>query len=301
MEHMKKNNKIIVFLILLTSLISCSKDDDNSTPSNYLTSYNFSFSTEEFQVQYNSENQVTGFETVDPSSSTLTKVNNEITRNNNVVTGIGNATLTYNSLKQIASINDGTGNGQTELEYDASGRLINQRTNYFSGSITETKNLTYDSNNRIIKIIIHIVSSSINEYYKYNLSYDSQNNIKESNLSSSSDNSTYTLLETRLYTYDSKVNPLKKVIEQLSFGNFYLCPSYSFSLFETIKFNYLAAYALNWTCNNNLTHITIVSASGEISNATYEYTYNEEGLPAKVIITDEDDGTYSQNFFYTRK
>ena len=298
---MKKNKTIIFFLILLTSLISCSKDDDNNSPKTYLTSYNFSFSTEEFQLQYDSENKLTGFETIDPSSTTLTKINNEITRNNNVVTGIGNATLTYNTLKQISSIDDGTGNGQTELEYDASGRLINQRTNYFSGIITETKNLTYDSNNRVIKIIIHIIGSSINQYYKYNLSYDAKNNIKESNLSSSTDNSNYTLIETRLYTYDAKVNPLKKVIEQFSFGNFYNCPSYSFSLFETIKFNYIAAYALNWTSNNNLTHITIVSASGEISNETYEYTYNQEGLPSKVIITDQDGGTYSQNFFYTRK
>ena len=298
---MKKTSKTIVYFILLLGLLSCSKDDDNTTEETYLSSYTFSFSTEEFQVHYNSENQVTGFETLDPSSSTLTKINNEIIRNNNEITAIGNASLTYNALKQIASINDGTGNGQTELEYDASGRLINQSTTYFGGSITETKNMTYDSNNRIIKIIIHIVSSSINQYYKYNLSYDIQNNIKEINLSTSTDNSTYNLIETRLYTYDTKVNPFKKVIERLSTGNFYICPNSSFSLFETIKFNYLAAYALNWTSNNNLTHITIVSASGEISNATYEYTYNQEGLPSKVIITDEDGGTYSQNFFYTRK
>lgn len=298
---MRKMSKTIVCFILLLGLLSCSKDDDNTTEETYLSSYTFSFSTEEFQVHYNSENQVTGFETLDPSSSTLTKINNEIIRNNNEITAIGNATLTYNALKQIASINDGTGNGQTELEYDTAGRLINQSTTYFGGSITETKNMTYDSNNRVIKIIIHIVSSSINEYYKYNLSYDSQNNIKETNLSTSTDNSTYNLIETRLYTYDSKVNPLKKVIERLSLGNFYVCPSYSFSLFETIKFNYLSAYAFHFSSNNNLTHITIVASGGTITNASYEYTYDTAGYPTKVIITDEDGGTYSQNFFYTRK
>ncbi|WP_130735103.1 hypothetical protein [Flavobacterium sp. J27] len=292
-------SKTIVFLILLASFYSCSNDDDNTTKETYLSSYTFSFSSDEFQLQYNSENKLIGFETLDPTSSIITKINNEITRNTNgMVTAIGNTSLTYNTSKQISSIDDGTGNGQTLLEYDASGRLINQTTNYFSGSITETKNMTYDANNRIIKIIIHVVSSTINEYYKYNLSYNTQNNISEMNLSSSSDNATYNLIETQIFTYDTKKNPFSKIAKNLHFGSFYINPSYPFSLFQTIKFNYISAYALQWTSNNNLTHTTIVAPGGTISNASYEYTYNTEGYPTKVIITDEDGENYTQNFFY---
>ena len=63
---MRKMSKTIVCFILLLGLLSCSKDDDNTTEETYLSSYTFSFSTEEFQVHYNSENQVTGFETLVP-------------------------------------------------------------------------------------------------------------------------------------------------------------------------------------------------------------------------------------------
>ena len=58
---------------------------------------------------------------------------------------------------------------------------------------------------------------------------------------------------------------------------------------------------LKFLLDNNLTHITIVASGGTITNASYEYTYDTAGYPTKVIITDEDGGTYSQNFFYTRK
>lgn len=299
---MKKISKILVILSMICCTISCNKDDDNTQQKPYLTSYSYSFFSEEFELSYNSSNKLIAFETTDPGSSSITRINNEIIRNaEGIVTGVGNATFTYNSLNQIIEINDGADDGTTQLQYDLQGRFINQNTSYFDGNINETKNLTYDANNRVSKVIIHVTSSSINIYHKYDITYDSQNNINNTILSTSSDNITYNVVATNNYTYDNKENPLKTVLNDMGFSNFYISPSYQFILFKTINFNYLAAYKLSWISNNNLTRIETIYTSGGGNITTYDYTYNQYGNPTKVVIIDEEDGTYSKNFFYTIK
>ena len=300
---MKKIIKTVSILCLISTL-SCSKDDEEiiapQTP--YLTGYSYSYANEELNLNYNATNQLTSFETQDPSSGTFRKVNNEIIKNSSgALISVGVATFTYNAMNQIVEINDGTGNGVTQLQYDAQGRFINQNTTYFSGVINEVKNLTYDASNRISKVVVHITSASSQAYYKYDITYNTQNNINTIIFSNSNDGITYEVVEIMNYTYDDKANPLKTVSNNLGFGNFYIAPSNAFYLFRTASFNFIAAYNLNWISNNNVTFIETIYATGGGNNTSYEYTYNEYGNPTKVVITDDEDGTYSQNYFYTNK
>ncbi len=296
---MKNAIKIIIFLSIIAT-ISCSKDDDNSTP--YFTSYSYSFSSEELNLNYNSNNELVSFESQDPSSSTFIKVNNEITKSSNGnIIKVGNSTLTYNTLNQIIEINDGSGNGVTQLQYDTPGRLIIQNTSYFGGIINETKNLTYDSANRVSKIISHVTNATSSAYFKYEISYNSENNIGVIVTSTSNDGVTYVNLGIENYTYDDKPNPLKTVTNSLGFGNFYISPSLQCDFLETLSIGHIAAYTLAYISNNNVTLVEASYVSGFVNNTSYAYEYDNYGNPTKVTITDDEDGTYSKNFFYTLK
>ena len=280
--------------------LSCNNDDDTSTP--YFTSYSYSFSPEELNLNYNSSNELISFESLNSSSSTFIKVNNEITKSDNGnIVKVGNSTLTYNTLNQIIEINDGSGNGVTQLQYDSPGRLIIQNTSYFGGVINETKNLTYDSANRISKVISHAFGSTTSNYTKYEISYNSENNIGSILISTSPDGLIYTSIGIENYTYDNKPNPLKTVTNSLGFGNFYISPSLQCDFLETISLGYTAAYTLAYISNNNVTLVEASYFSGFENNTAYTYEYDNYGNPTKVTITDDEDGTYFKNFFYTLK
>jgi YD repeat-containing protein len=300
---MKTIAKSLFILIILIFTVSCSKNDDNGDNISkipYLTSYKFSYSPNEFELKYNSINKLISFETGDPTSSTLTKINNEIIRNSDgVITSVGNSIFTYNASNQIIKINNGTGNGTTQIQYDMQGRLISQNTSYFGGIINETKNLTYDSANRISQIIIHAVGTSVNTYHKYIITYDIKNNISSTAQSTSSDGTIYTTTSISNYVYDDKVNPLKSVTNNMNFANYYISPSHQFDFFSTENFSYISAYKLCFISNNNLMHREVIYSSGGGNNTTYEYTYNEYGNPTKVIITDDENGTSFINYNYT--
>lgn len=300
---MNKILKITIVLSISLFILSCNKDDDNdrsSTP--YFTSYSYSYSPEVLNLNYNSSNELVSFESLKSSSSTFIKVTNEITKNTNGnIIKVGNSILTYNTLNQIIEINDGTGNGVTQLQYDTSGRLIIQNTSYFSGVINETKNLTYDSANRVSKIISHVTSTTSNAYFKYEISYNSENNIGSILTSTSNDGVIYANVGIENYTYDDKPNPLKTVTNSLGFGNFYISPSLQCDFLETLSIGHIAAYTLAYSSNNNVTLVKFSNFSGFENNTSYTYEYDNYGNPTKVTITDDEDGTYSKNFYYTLK
>jgi YD repeat-containing protein len=302
---MKTIIKSLIILIIFIFTVSCSKNDDNvdnTTKVPYLTSYKFSYSPIEFELKYNPLNKLISFETLNTTSSTATKINNEIIKNSNgLITKVGNSIFTYNTSNQIIKIDNGTGDGTTQLQYDTQGRLISQNTIYFGGVINETKNLTYDATNRISQVNIHAVGTSVNTYYRYIIIYDTKNNISGIITRISPDNVTYTTATIFNYFYDDKVNPLKTVTNNTDFADFYIAPSSQFDFFSTETFSYIAAYKLCFISSNNLTRLEVNYASGGENTTTYEYTYNEYGYPTKVIINDDEDGTYSINYNYTIK
>jgi YD repeat-containing protein len=205
-----------------------------------LTSYTNSYSDETYNLTYNDEGQLTGFETSDGISGA--KINNIITKNTDgTIASIGAATFTYNASGQIIEIDNGAGNGTTLLEYDMQGRLTNQTTDHLGGGITEVKIITYDVSGNISEVNVNTTAST-DTYTKYVLSYNEENNISEVVIHTSDNGIDYIVAQTTVYTYDDKVNPLKIVPDGASFSNFYISPSFSFNLLRTLSFNYIAAY-----------------------------------------------------------
>lgn len=291
-----KTLKKISLAFFILCIMACSNDDDNNNQNNnvVLSGYRYDTNDHIFEISYNSEGELTAYESFNNLGDIIT---NTIIKTNGKVTNIGAANLTYNTSNQISQIDDGTGNGVTILSYDGQGRLTEQSTSYFGGTIIETKSFNYVSG-KVSEVNLQVVGSSINQYYKYVISY-SQNNVSQVIISVSNNGTDYTLQATNTYTYDNKKNPHKFLTNSVNFNMFFIEPLGSFRQFSTETINYIAAYPFAWISDNNITQLESIYSSGTYT-ANYVYSYNDKEYPTLVNFSDGEDD-YTLEYFYTQQ
>jgi YD repeat-containing protein len=238
----------------------------------------------EFLYSYNTDNQLTAYESLISGA----KVNIDVVKNRDgSLASMGAGTYTYNSSGQPVTINDGSGNGSTILEYDGARKLVRQQTLnriITTGTYSETKDFGYDAATRLSQVDIRTSHPGSLYYRRIIMSYSAQGNIAQLIVQRSSNGTTYTLEETVNYVYDDKINPLKKITEeQLGLSDFYVAAIYPALTFSTILFAQASHYSLCWISNNNvLSKQRIYAGDTGTSTEVNTYTYNEFDLPTNI-------------------
>ncbi len=302
---MKKINtlKTILIITVITVLTACSKDDapsnNNKRPVKieimYDDRYNFTN-----DITYNgnllSEYTVVG-EGIAKTNLTYNTAN-KITKLVFTTDGWTNVyTYQYNSQGNIETITD-SGN-KTTFSYNANGTINQTVAQSFDDSGNERKRLisTFAYENDLLKSIA--TSDFETGHYKESFTYDANNNlttiIKQSQ---SSDGITFNRTDTYTISYDDKINPAYKILDDSnvlinggwSFYNIYnghsgLKEAYTQTLGNG---HFMSFYSKNnYITNKNYEYIT-----------SYNYTYDDAGYPVKLVETTRNFNNIEYNYVY---
>ncbi|WP_308993357.1 hypothetical protein QLS71_014170 [Mariniflexile litorale] len=257
-------NLRILLIITIVILASCSRNDNLSDKNIRLNMY--SVGDNDYELTYNSNNQLTGFETNTRSNSVIYNADNQIIQT-------GAYRYTYNELGKLSKIEE-DGN-QAELIYNTQGLLATMNFRFISGSTRNvTRTYKYDTNNKLIEI----EEKGNTDSYKTRvlLTYDVNDNIVQVINQTSADLITYIDRNVISYTYDNKKNPYKLMLEKAGINN--PITYYFFYPFETMYFGNYVFFVTFYFSENNLLTITNTYSSG-ISTTQYSYSYNERNYP----------------------
>lgn len=170
--------------------------------------------------------------------------------------------------------------GEFSVKYFYHGNLIHRTKEFYPGG-DWSKEVTYIyAGNRIMQEIWHVngLPGEPVDVYKYDFGYDAKGNLSEVKtyeqvIDSTSGQQQYKLLETLEYSdFDDKINPMS----------------------WKLRFPFLPQ--VRWQFNNPRREVRRLP-DGKEEITTYEYEYNEKGLPVvKRVI--RPSGVYTLNYFY---
>jgi RHS repeat-associated protein len=226
----------------------------------------------------------------------------------------------YNIRGWLMSINDPTNLGNDLFAF----KLTYNDPDYnpianglFNGNISETHWITkndnknrnyrysYDELNRI-KQAINIGTSENNRYQVTGISYDKNGNIITLNRNGYQETSTYGGMDNLVYTYETKSNKLKKVLDN---GN----DNYGFKDDSNITTEYtydgngnmLRDYNKGISSNITYNHLNLPTQVN-LSGGNIQYIYDATGIKLKKILNQNAGGLtlttttiYTGNFVYT--
>lgn len=289
---MKTLIKLITIAFVISSIMACTKDNDNvNTQSNKnLRLKTFIKGSVEFAFSYENEKKLTGFNFSDQAV--------ELIYNNEQLQKIGNWENTYNSINQLTGQYSKTeSNGDiyesnVSIEYNNKGRIgrmiVIEKKNT-SNTLYLIKEYSYNDKGQLTQIL----EDGDNSYKTRNiLEYFDNGNLKSIKTEQLYDSNVNDLWLYE-FTYDDKRNPFFEIIPQVTQEN----PFTFLENFHTLSFIYIENWAANRTYffnKNNLLSIkyTSYSSSGDYtSERNFMYTYNEENYPTAL----DTEKTNSQN------
>lgn len=287
-DSLNKTLKILALALIAILTFSCSKDDDGGTqppePTEQLRLKTYTVGSTETNFSYNSDNMLSSW--IERSN-----VSNVIYDSENRPTQVGFWSYSYNTLGRMTGITY-TSYPTTyyaNFIYNNEGLVVT--CNFRSGSSTfKTRTFEYNANSQLVEMIEEEVGKPI---YKFLLSYDGNGNISQVKGQKSRDEgATYTDLFTNTYTYDDKKNPSYELLKSLG-----ITSHLSFVLLSPIDDTYYI-YSNSYFQPFFYSPNNVLTRTYGGSTFSYDYVYNEAGLPTSVEITKNDGTITYENWIY---
>lgn len=276
--------KLILIVILSITSVSCSEDDENAITTNESVKPKIATFTQgdgsDYAVSYNGE-MPSGIE----SSGSINANNNNPILFNALgnVTNFANESYQYNANNLINKVISNASEDICVLEYNGEKKLVRENLNIKTNSGTFVSKRDFEYTGGLVtliteKTILYYTNSSPQtKESKYELSYDSKQNISqilqyEKNLSGN-----YIQDQKTTYEYDDKPNHWKEFFADKIFkSQFVVSENPEIYNKATIVFGNLAYYRIQYFSNNNIVKMRSEYIGGSTRTEQYQYTYNNE-------------------------
>ncbi len=241
----------------------------------------------QYQIFYNESGDIESFDV--PNSSDASVINIPIVRENGQIRYLGNTEFIYNVASQIETIIDPDTDGGTtcNLTYDGSDNLIEFNSTYTGNDYPSVYEISYDANNNPVEIITSIKKDIVTltdpneyEYFRYENTFDTNNNLTQIDIYFSEDNLDFDLNISIHVSYDNKLNPWKFFItDPIKAENFFVLGNSHMNTFLDIPFNTAEELYPAYISKNNVTSMEIFLEGVALYQTNYVYTYNENDFP----------------------
>lgn len=294
---MKNTFKIILCLTSILVLSSCSKNDDVKNPEDGIRVKTYGINADEYNLVYNTNNQLTNYESVLENTPVVYNADNKITEN-------GNTTYTYNSQGRMSTITrlNSSGSRESDIVYNE-GKIVQINSIYTPNvgvASTSQTTVVYNSDN-IVDYILEYNPYNFYIYSKTEFAFDDKDNIIQQRRSTSPDGETFTTVETASYIYDDKLNPYYNILTKTGI-------TININVIATVEprtfGNKIGYQALYYYSKNNVITINQRFSSGDSIVTQNEYTYNEDNYPIESdrsvsFVTGTDSDTYTTYYNWT--
>lgn len=255
-----KVNKLLLITATFILVLACSKSDDDNSPLaevNPLRVSNYKVGINRYDVFYDDDFKPILIE--GPNNNLEIEYNND-----GLISKHGDYQYTYDATGKISTVIDlnpfssSTDVETTTQNYDSNGRLIeiiaSTPNSFFAngGELIRQINFLYDTTNRLVEVIEMSNATNFSRFNKFELEYDTNNNINKITELSSENGTNYTTGNTSTYIYDNKNNPERLFLELANVDG-------DFIRFEPIA-NYILSVSfagIRYVPKNNIIRSTI--------------------------------------------